>query len=90
MSSSSNSVLSAAWVALWLGCTAWAQGIPVRVAAGAKHGVLLKADGSVWTWGGNGSGQLGIDGDHAWPPVRRAGAERDSRRGGRRQLYHGG
>ena len=70
MSSSSNSVLSAAWVVLWLGCTARAQGAPVRVAAGAKHGVLLKADGSVWTWGGNGSGQLGIDGDHAWPPVR--------------------
>ena len=69
MSSSSNSVLSAAWVVLWLGCIARAQGTPVRVAAGAKHGVLLKADGSVWTWGGNGSGQLGIDGDHAWPPV---------------------
>ena len=44
-------VLSAAWVVLWLGCRARAQGIPVRVAAGAKHSVLLKANGSVWTWG---------------------------------------
>lgn len=70
MSSSSKRVMRAAWVALWWGGTALAQGVPVRVAAGAGHGVLLKADGTVWTWGGNGSGQLGIDGDYAWPPVR--------------------
>jgi len=40
------------------------------IAAGANHGVLLKGDGSVWTWGGNGYGQLGTDGDDRWTPVR--------------------
>lgn len=29
------------------------------VAAGGTHGMALKKDGSVWTWGGNASGQLG-------------------------------
>jgi alpha-tubulin suppressor-like RCC1 family protein len=31
----------------------------VDVAAGYEHGVALKSDGTVWTWGYNGSGQLG-------------------------------
>jgi len=31
----------------------------VAVAAGAKHFLALKRDGSVWTWGENDSGQLG-------------------------------
>jgi alpha-tubulin suppressor-like RCC1 family protein len=51
------------------GATAQAQGIPARLATGASHGVLLKADGSVWTWGANGDGQLGTAGDHAWAPA---------------------
>lgn len=29
------------------------------LAAGVNHSVALKTDGSVWTWGGNGEGQLG-------------------------------
>ncbi len=29
------------------------------VAAGATHSVVLKPDGTVWTWGGNSNGQLG-------------------------------
>jgi alpha-tubulin suppressor-like RCC1 family protein len=33
----------------------------VSVAAGEYHGMALTADGSVWTWGGNQSGQLGYD-----------------------------
>jgi alpha-tubulin suppressor-like RCC1 family protein len=33
----------------------------VMVAGGEYHGMALTADGSVWTWGGSGSGQLGYD-----------------------------
>lgn len=32
----------------------------IAVAAGATHSVALLQDGTVWTWGGNESGQLGI------------------------------
>lgn len=32
----------------------------VAIAAGDSHSVALKADGSVWSWGNNTSGQLGI------------------------------
>ena len=42
---------------------------PAQIAVGVTHGVLLKSDGSLWAWGDNGLGQLGVDGDHAWPPV---------------------
>jgi alpha-tubulin suppressor-like RCC1 family protein len=31
-----------------------------QVEAGAKHSVALKTDGTLWTWGANESGQLGI------------------------------
>ena len=31
----------------------------VAIEAGAGHSLALKADGTVWVWGGNGSGQLG-------------------------------
>jgi alpha-tubulin suppressor-like RCC1 family protein len=37
---------------------------------GDYHGVWLKADGTVWVWGGNSRGQLGVDGDHAYVPVQ--------------------
>ena len=31
-----------------------------KLAAGASHSVALKSEGTVWTWGANASGQLGI------------------------------
>lgn len=31
----------------------------VQIAAGAGHAVALRSDGTVWTWGANGVGQLG-------------------------------
>src|SRR5712691_7105283 len=31
-----------------------------KLAAGQTHSVALKSDGTVWAWGGNASGQLGI------------------------------
>ncbi len=30
-----------------------------KIAAGDNHSVAWKVDGSVWTWGANGNGQLG-------------------------------
>ncbi|HLJ46356.1 MAG TPA: hypothetical protein VKU01_10130 [Bryobacteraceae bacterium] len=40
----------------------------VEVAVGVSHGVLLKSDGTVWTWGTNDLGQLGRDGDVSRTP----------------------
>jgi alpha-tubulin suppressor-like RCC1 family protein len=31
----------------------------ISIAAGSAHAVALKSDGTVWTWGANGNGQLG-------------------------------
>ncbi len=31
----------------------------IGIAAGYKHNIVLKSDGTVWTWGGNDAGQLG-------------------------------
>jgi alpha-tubulin suppressor-like RCC1 family protein len=31
----------------------------IGIAAGYDHAVAMKTDGTVWTWGGNGKGQLG-------------------------------
>ena len=34
-----------------------------KVSAGSKHSVATKTDGTLWTWGDNGSGQLGQNGN---------------------------
>jgi alpha-tubulin suppressor-like RCC1 family protein len=56
-------------IALW---SATLQGQPtdMQIAAGSSHGVLLKTDGSVWTWGGNAYGQLGREAEDSWAPAR--------------------
>jgi hypothetical protein len=35
----------------------------VQIAAGGSHNLALKGDGSIWAWGSNTSGELGIDAD---------------------------
>ncbi len=37
-----------------------------RLACGGAHSLAIKSDGSVWTWGFNGAGQIG---DGTWPDV---------------------
>ena len=65
-----TSIVSIAVYAAWMGVAGQAQQAQVKVATGASHGVLLKADGSVWTWGSNTEGQLGTEGDYSSTPVR--------------------
>ncbi len=48
----------------------------VQIATGTLHSVALSGDGRVWTWGGNSSGQLGIDSQvHKNIPVLVAGID---------------
>ncbi|MFM2091219.1 MAG: hypothetical protein RLZZ127_1708, partial [Planctomycetota bacterium] len=39
----------------------WSLDHPIAVDAGNRHSVMLKADGTVWTWGADDNGQLGND-----------------------------
>ena len=48
----------AVWILVLLPLpTAWA--VTPKLAAGSSHSLMLKADGTVWAWGWNASGQLG-------------------------------
>ena len=46
------------------------QPAPVAIAIGDMHGVLLKSDGTVWTWGYDSHGQLGREDDGSLTPVQ--------------------
>ncbi|RKH36926.1 RCC1 domain-containing protein, partial [Corallococcus llansteffanensis] len=42
----------------------------IQVAAGSEHSVALRADGTVWTWGRNSSGNLGLGTTDSDPHAR--------------------
>ncbi len=86
---------------LGLGLAGSPQRLPVRIGldtnwvqaeAGATHVVALQRDGSLWTWGGNAAGQLGlgtsvnssspvrVGTDSAWVEVRAGGSYSLARR----------
>ncbi len=47
------------------------------IAAGVDHALALKTDGSLWAWGANASGQLGVDSPESQPSPVRVGSDRD-------------
>ena len=66
-------ILIAASILAWGAAALRGEESPAAIVAGAGHGVLLKTDGTVWTWGDNTYGQLGRTGDDSRAPVEVAG-----------------
>lgn len=77
-------LLCAAEMAVWAGTAGSAPGgghpavVEPRIAAGSSHSLTIKADGSLYAWGSNEYGQLGIGTTDGWPstPIR-VGKEND-------------
>lgn len=46
----------------------WGSRIPQTITAGMRHTCMLATDGTVWCWGDNGSGQLGVPGSSSSTP----------------------
>lgn len=44
--------------------------VPAKIVAGSEHACVLATDGSVWCWGRNGAGQVGVLGGNQLDPVR--------------------
>lgn len=44
--------------------------VPSKIVAGAEHACVLATDGTVWCWGRNGSGQLGVSIGNRYDPVQ--------------------
>ncbi|MGB7759891.1 MAG: hypothetical protein WBL61_08685 [Bryobacteraceae bacterium] len=53
-------------LALCTGGALEAQEARVGIATGYLHGLLLKAGGTIWTWGNGNAGQLGREDDDQW------------------------
>lgn len=43
---------------------------PTKVVAGTEHACVLTSAGTVWCWGFNGLGQVGVNGPTQWDPVQ--------------------
>jgi hypothetical protein len=45
------------------------QALIANIAGGGFHTIALKSDGTVWTWGNNGAGQLGVGSSITYSPT---------------------
>lgn len=44
--------------------------VPSKIVAGSEHACVLATDGTVWCWGGNGYGQVGVSGGNQLDPTQ--------------------
>ena len=57
--------------------SAMSEGAFVSIAAGVRHSLGIKRDGSLWAWGDNGHGQLGLGDAALRDRPTRVGGDRD-------------